>query len=107
VPLIEEGRDHSITGWGEHAAVCTPECTYIGRWSPGAPFEELYDVRQDPLERQNIAAANTQVVKDFRQKVKRYVDEGLGDHEGLFRQRIELNPPRCCHKLWPPSDFSE
>ena len=57
--LIEEGRDHSITGWGEHAAVRTPECTYIGRWGPGAPFEERYDVC--PLERQNVAAVNTQV----------------------------------------------
>jgi arylsulfatase A-like enzyme len=79
VSLIEEGRDsgrdHTITGWGEHAAVRTPEWTYIGRWSPGAPFEELYDVGQDPLEMQNVAS-NTPVVKDFRQKVKRYVDEG-------------------------------
>jgi hypothetical protein len=49
---------------------------YIGRRSPGAPFEELYDVRQDPLEMQNVAAANTPVVKDFRQRVERYVDEG-------------------------------
>ena len=88
VPLIEErrdsSRDHTVTGWGEHAAVRTPEWTYIGRWSPGAPFEELYDARKDPLEMQNVAVANPSVVKDFRQKVKQYVDNGWAITKGSF-----------------------
>ena len=88
VPLIEErrdsSRDHTVTGWGEHAAVRTPEWTYIGRWSPGTPFEELYDARKDPLEMQNLAVANPSVVKDFRQKVKQYVDNGWEITKGSF-----------------------
>ena len=88
VSLIEgprgSRRDRTITGWGEHAAVRTPEWTYIGRWSPGAPFEELYEVRQDPLEMRNVADANPSVVKDFRQKVKQHVDAGWEITKGSF-----------------------
>ncbi len=61
VPLIEarrdSGRDHTITGWGEHASIRTPEWNYIGRWSPGPPFEQLYDLRKDPLEMKDVAEA--------------------------------------------------
>ncbi|MEK7404248.1 MAG: sulfatase [Acidobacteriota bacterium] len=77
-------RESIITGWGEHAAVRTPEWCYIGRWSPGPPFEELYDVRKDPLELTNVAGAHPAAVQEFRSTVKRYVDEGWALTRGSF-----------------------
>jgi len=87
-PLIEERRDSTrdtiVTGWGEHGAVRTHEWVYIGRWSPGAPFEELYDVRKDPLELENVAAQNPAVVKEYRERLKRYVEGGWAITKGTF-----------------------
>jgi arylsulfatase A-like enzyme len=88
VPLIEQHRDSTrnvtVTGWGEHAAIRTKEWVYIGRWSKGAPFEELYDVRKDPLELNEVSEKNPTVVKEFREKLKAYVDGGWETTKGTF-----------------------
>jgi len=76
--------DSVITGWGEHAAVRTPEWSYIGRWSPGPAFEELYDLRRDPLELNNMAGENPKVTSEFRAKLKSYVDKGWETTRGSF-----------------------
>ncbi|MEP7365433.1 MAG: sulfatase [Acidobacteriota bacterium] len=87
-PLLVNGgdsrRDWIITGWGEHAAIRTPEWTYLTRWSPGPKFEELYDARQDPLELQNVVASHAKVAADFRARVDRYVEEGWAVTRGTF-----------------------
>jgi arylsulfatase len=87
-PLIEERRDSkremTITGWGEHGAIRTPEWTYIGRWSPGAHFEELYNSKKDPLELEEVSAQNPAVVKEFREKLKQYVEGGWAVTKGTF-----------------------
>jgi arylsulfatase A-like enzyme len=77
-------REWIVTGWGEHAALRTPEWLYITRWSPGAPFEELYDERQDPLELRNVAAAHAARCREFRARVRQYVDEGWPATRGTF-----------------------
>ena len=87
-PLIEERRDSkrdfTVTGWGEHGSVRTPEWDYIGRWSEGAPFEELYNLRQDPLELNDVAAAHPKVVAEMRAKLKAHVDAGWAVTKGSF-----------------------
>lgn len=91
-PLIEAGersrRDLIVTGWGEHGAARTQEWCYIGRWSEGKPFEELYDVRKDPLELKNVADQNPAVVKEFRSKLKNYVDSGWTITRGSFALKL-------------------
>lgn len=88
VPLIEakrdSGRQRIFTGWGEHGSVRTHEWVYIGRWSPGKPFEELYDVRKDPEELKNVAAQNPSVVSEYRAALKKHVDEGWAITKGTF-----------------------
>jgi arylsulfatase A-like enzyme len=91
-PLIESRRDSSreriVTGWGEHASVRTPEWNYIGRWSEGKPFEELYDLKRDPDELENIAERNPTLVKDFRAKLKQHVEAGWPATKGTFAQAL-------------------
>jgi arylsulfatase A-like enzyme len=91
-PLIEARRDsareQTVTGWGEHGSVRTKEWNYIGRWSPGAAFEELYNVRRDPLELEDVAAQNPAVVKEFHQKLKQHVDGGWEVTRGTFAKVI-------------------
>jgi arylsulfatase A-like enzyme len=88
VRLIEERRDSArevtVTGWGEHGAVRTKEWLYIGRWSSGPAFEELYNVQKDSLELDEVSAKNPTVIKDFRQKLKQYVDTGWATTKGTF-----------------------
>lgn len=82
-------RDTIVTSWGEHAAVRTPEWLYIGRWSPGPAFEELYDLRSDPYELRNVADEHAGAVRDFRKQLKQYVDNGWEITRGTFAQNIE------------------
>ena len=86
--LIEERRDSkremTVTGWGEHASVRTPEWNYIGRWSPGGRFEELYHVQKDPLELEEVSAENPAVAKEFREKLKQHCDNGWAITKGTF-----------------------
>ncbi len=87
-PLIEgdraSGRDWTVTGWGEHASFRTTEWNYVTRWSPGSAFEELYDLRGDPLELTNLAVANPKVCQDYRSKLLAYVDAGWATTNGTF-----------------------
>ncbi len=82
--LTPPKRDTIITGWGEHATIRTREWVYIGRWSPGAKFEQLYKLANDPLELKNVAADHPSVVEDFRAQLKRHVDGGWSITKGTF-----------------------
>ena len=77
-------RDLIVTGWGEHGSVRTAEWDYIGRWSPGPKFEELYDLRKDPLELTDVAEKNPAVVAEMRAKLKSHVDGGWAITKGSF-----------------------
>ena len=91
-PLIESGsssgRETIITGWGEHGAVRNHEWVYIGRWSPGAPFEQLYDVRRDPKELIDVAGKNPAVVAEFRARLKDHVKSGWAITRGTFATKL-------------------
>jgi arylsulfatase A-like enzyme len=88
VSLIDQrkdsARDSVVTGWGEHASLRTPEWNYITRWSPGAPFEQLYDLRRDPKELTNTAASHATVCAAMRKTLKEYVDSGWAVTKGTF-----------------------
>jgi len=81
-------RETIITGWGEHATVRNHEWAYIGRWSPGPPFEQLYDVRKDPKELNNVAAENPSVVAEYRARLKDHVDSGWTITRGTFATKL-------------------
>ena len=85
----DSGRETIITGWGEHAAIRTPEWLYIGRWSVGPPFEELYELRTDPDELRNVADKHPSAIQNFRRQLKQYVADGWQITRGTFAQKIE------------------
>ena len=82
--LTPPKRGTIVTGWGEHGAIRTSEWLYIGRWNPGAKFEQLYNVRKDPLELKNIAAENPTVAEEFRGQLNRHVEGGWQITRGTF-----------------------
>jgi arylsulfatase A-like enzyme len=90
--LIDSGsgskRETIVTGWGEHGAVRNHEWVYIGRWSAGAPFEELYDVRKDPKELKNVATGNPTVVAELRARLKDHVNSGWTITRGTFATKL-------------------
>jgi arylsulfatase A-like enzyme len=87
-PLASSGgpsrREWIVSGWGDHGAIRTPEWLYIGRWNPGETFEDIYDLKADPLELKNIAPEKPDLVKDFRARLKEYVDSGWSVTDGTF-----------------------
>jgi len=89
VGMIERGErsphgERIVTGWGEHGAVRTPEWCYIGRWSRGPQFEELYDLRKDPEELNNVASGHPSVVKELREHLRKHVEAGWEITRGTF-----------------------
>ncbi len=91
-PLLERGmdsrRESIVTGWGEHGAIRTREWLYIGRWSPGKPFEELYDLRRDPLELRNVAEQHPTEAREFRARLKEHVAGGWAITRGTFATNL-------------------
>ena len=79
-----KGRPEIVTGWGEHGAVRTEEWNYLGRWSRGKPFRQLYDVRRDPNELHNVAEAHPALVKKFQAKLEERVDSNWPLTRGTF-----------------------
>jgi hypothetical protein len=77
-------REMVITGWGEHAAARTPDWCYPGRWSQGAPFNQLYDVRRDPDELRDVADGHPSVVKELRAGLEEHVASGWPITRGTF-----------------------
>jgi arylsulfatase A-like enzyme len=84
----DSGRDTIVTGWGEHGAVRNHEWVYIGRWSTGQAFEQLYDVRRDPNELADVAATNPKVVAAFRARLKDHVNSGWTVTRGTFATKL-------------------
>ncbi|HEY3841001.1 MAG TPA: sulfatase [Bryobacteraceae bacterium] len=77
-----------VTGWGEHAALRTPEWTYIQRWSPGPKFVQLYDLKKDPKELVNVAEGNSSVVAHMKDQLEKYVAGGWEITRGTFAKKL-------------------
>jgi arylsulfatase A-like enzyme len=77
-----------VTGWGEHAALRTPEWTYIQRWSPGPEFVQLYDLKKDPKELTNVAADNPTVIAHLKEQLQEYVAGGWEITRGSFAKKL-------------------
>jgi arylsulfatase A-like enzyme len=93
VPYMQSGDsvpgDRIVTGWADHGAIRTPEWLYQGRWNPGDAYEELYDLRKDPLELTNVNQQNPKLIEDFRRQLKEYVDAGWETTRGTFAKAEE------------------
>ncbi len=81
-------RTEVVTGWGEHGSVRTPEWNYLGRWSAGPPFEELYNLKNDPEELKNVAEEKPAVTAEYRAKLRRSVEGGWQITKGSFARNI-------------------
>lgn len=80
--------DSVVTGWGEHAALRTPEWVYLHRWSQGPKFEQLYDLQKDPKELTNVAEANPTVVAHMKEQLMQYVEAGWEITRGSFSKKL-------------------
>jgi arylsulfatase A-like enzyme len=80
-------RDYIVGGWGDHGFVRTQDWHMVNRWNPGTPdntFQELYDLRKDPRELNNVFTANPSVVADLMPKLTNYVEQGREYVKGSF-----------------------
>ena len=86
-PYLESGgtidREWIVTGWGDHGTVRTAEWLYQGRWNPGEAYEELYDLRRDPLELTNVMPQNTALAAEMRKQLLEYVAAGSAVTRGV------------------------
>ena len=89
-PLMETGassdRDIIYGGWNDHGFIRTPDWSYIGRWNPGEAYEEIYDVRKDPLELKNVIQDQQSLMNDFRARLQAHVAAGWNITKGNFLQ---------------------
>ena len=92
-PYMQSGetipRDMVVTGWENHGSMRTQEWLYQGRWNPGDAYEELYDLRKDPLELNNLNQQYPAMIDDYRLKLKAYMDSGWPITKGTFLQPEE------------------
>ena len=90
--MIESGArsnfESVVTGWGEHAALRTPEWNYLLRWSPGPKFEQLYDLKKDPKELANVADDNPTVAAHMKQELQQYIAGGWEITRGSFAKKL-------------------
>jgi choline-sulfatase len=97
VPLLEgAAEDAGATIYGEYLAECVPRPMVMirrGRWkfvhTPGDP-DQLFDLDSDPLELENRASAESELVRDFRDEVARRWDLAALEQEVRASQRARL-----------------
>jgi arylsulfatase A-like enzyme len=80
--------DSVVTGWGEHAALRTPEWVYIERWSPGPKFQQLYNLKSDPKELTNVAEQNPTVIAHMKEQLQQYITGGWEITRGSFAKKL-------------------
>jgi len=57
----------------------------IGHWTLDQEgWEELYDLRRDPLEMDDVLLDHPALMQDFRARLKEYVDSGWSLPRGAF-----------------------
>lgn len=94
VPLLSGAksgglRDHVVTGWGEHAAVRTREWNYLTRYTEGDnAAEQLYDLKKDPLELNNVISSHRPVADAYRKMLDEYIASGRDITEGSFHSDL-------------------
>jgi arylsulfatase A-like enzyme len=66
----EPPRDHTITGWGEIAAVRTPEWNLILNTMEKDSNPRLFNTVTDPKEEKNVAGDYPSVVKELQSKLE-------------------------------------
>ena len=82
-------RDHVVTGWGEHATVRTHEWNYLTRHTAGDNYaEQLYDLKKDPLELNNVVSSNRSVAEACREMLDEYIESGRDITGGSFHWDI-------------------
>jgi arylsulfatase A-like enzyme len=89
-------REFLVTGWGDHGSIRTPEFNYVGRWNPGDAYEQLYDLRQDPQELDNLLESKTSqvmsLIKDYRTILSSWVEDCWQITRGSLAQKTAGAP---------------
>jgi arylsulfatase A-like enzyme len=84
-------RDFLVTGWADHGSIRSPDYNYVGRWNPGDAYEQLYDLRKDPKELDNLLESNTAAVmpqiEDYRKRLRVYVEDSWETTRGSLSQK--------------------
>ncbi len=103
VPVIEgrqeEHRDAIMLSectWQAKRGVRTRDWKYISCWDPGIYPRlgpELYDLRSDPLEQHNLAAARPDVLADMERRLLRWLDDRLGPRTDPMLEVLEFGLP--------------
>jgi arylsulfatase A-like enzyme len=82
--------------WQAKRGIRTREWKYICCWDPGIyprVGPELYDLQADPLEQDNVAAEQPEVVRDLQRRLQTWVDERLGARADPIAQVLEFGLP--------------
>ena len=81
-----ERRDFVVTGWNDYASVRDNDWNYVTNWIAENPQPELYDLRSDPEEANDVHDRHAEVAILF----KRRLEEHLGGE--LPRPQDKLRP---------------
>ncbi|MCP5117038.1 MAG: arylsulfatase, partial [bacterium] len=90
-------KDRAGAYWDswDKAAETDPEAAAIIRRYHVRPAEELYDLRNDPLERNNLATdpSHGNLLKELKGKLERWM-EAQGDRKTVFNEPYPVSGPR-------------
>lgn len=103
VPLIEGTTDvHrdavmlSECTWQAKRAIRTPDWKYIRCWDPGIyprTEPELYDLRADPAEQENVAGLHPEQVAALDSRLQGWIDEQLGGAADPMEEVVDFGLP--------------
>lgn len=85
-------RDHVISAYGYIASVRTKEWNYSAVWNrekyAGHYAPQLYNLKSDPQELQNVAERHPNVLAELQSKLDRYIASGWDITRGSFNEQV-------------------
>ncbi|MBI4874417.1 MAG: sulfatase [Acidobacteria bacterium] len=86
LPLLESSapsrREKIYIGWNNHGAIRSADWLYVGHWNGGDGWEELYDLRRDPAEVNDVLHQHADLQAQYRAELQRYVEDGWATTRG-------------------------
>jgi arylsulfatase A-like enzyme len=84
-------REFIVSSYGYIASVRTHEWNYSAVWDKekyhGSYVPQLYDLKKDPEELQNVASQHPQVLQDLQAKLDQYIASGKDITNGTFSEQ--------------------